>query len=197
MNIVEELKKHPTDAKLALMIRHGDRDKIPAGEHGNEVLLNKIGEENSISLGKSLQGITISKILTSPIQRCVQTAEFIAKGYGKELDIVQTTCLGAPGLHITDDVVAGAYFLKHGFFKILDEFIKGEPSPGLRTKIQYGHLMTEFVIANTENNGLTIFVTHDSLVALYHFCLDETIYTPDNWVKYLEGLIINTTDNGK
>ena len=195
--MIEELKKHSTESKLAMMIRHGDREKIPAGEHGNEVLLNKKGEENSIELGKSLQPFKVNRILTSPIQRCVQTAECISKGYGKEIEIIQTICLGAPGLHITDDALAGDYFLKHGFFKILDEFIKGKPSPGLRTKNEYDKAMTEFIHSETRDNGLTIYVTHDSLIALYHFCVNQTIYTPDNWVKYLNGLIINTTRNGK
>jgi broad specificity phosphatase PhoE len=127
MNIIEELKKHRIESKLAMMIRHGDREKIPAGEHGNEVLLNKEGEENSFALGKSLHNYPINKILTSPIQRCVQTAEFIASGYGKELEIIQTTCLGAPGLHITDDALAGEYFLINTeMFKILDEFRNGK-----------------------------------------------------------------------
>lgn len=197
MRIIEELRKHPIESQIALMIRHGDRDEIPAGEHGNDVLLNKKGEENAFLLGQSLKEFTINKVLTSPVQRCVQTAEFITSGYGKELPIIQTSCLGAPGLHISDDVLAGEYFLKHGMFKILDECINGEPSPGLREAIQYYALMTEFIKANTQQNGLTLFITHDSLVALYHFCFDKTIYTPVNWVEYLEGLIINTTENGK
>jgi len=197
MNIIEELKKHPIHSKLAIMIRHGDREKIPAGEHGNEVLLNKKGEENSFALGKSLQGYHINKIFTSPIQRCVQTAEFIARGYGKELEIIQTTCLGAPGLHITDDALAGEYFLKYGMFKILDEFRNGEPSPGLRNQSEYSTAMTDFINTNTNENGLTIFVTHDSLIALYDYCISKTIYTQDNWVKYLGGVIINTNYNGK
>lgn len=195
--MIEEIKKYSKDSKLAMMIRHGDREKIPSGEHGNEVLLNKKGEENSFALGQSLREFKINKILTSPIQRCVQTSEFIANGYGKEIKIIQTISLGAPGLHITDDALAGEYFLKHGIFKILDEFKKGEPSPGIRDSVQYNKAMTDFIHSNTNEKGITLFVTHDSLIALYHYCINKTVYTPDNWVKYLNGLIINTSLNGK
>ena len=194
MNLIKELEGYSPESKLAMMIRHGDREKIPAGEFGNDVLLNTKGEENAFVLGKSLQGFCVNKIFTSPIQRCVQTAEFMAKGYGKEVEIIQTTALGAPGLHVTDEVVAGEYYLEHGFFKILDEFIKGETSPGIRNSDQYYTVMTDFIKSHTSNNGLTIFVTHDSMVALYHYCHDQTIYTQENWVKYLDGLIINTNN---
>ena len=197
MNIVEGLKKHSAESKIAMIIRHGDREKIPAGEYGNDVLLNQKGQENSFKLGESLRPFQVNKILTSPIQRCIQTAEFLKKGYGREVEITQTQCLGAPGLHITDDVLAGEYFLKHGFFKILDEFIEGKSSPGLRDKLQYEKAMTDFIRSNTQKSGLTIYVTHDSLIALYHYCLNGTIYTTQNWVKYLDGVLLNISTNEK
>lgn len=197
MRIIEQLKNYSAESKLAVMIRHGDRDNFADGDLGNNVLLNKKGVENSLNLGVSLRGFAISRIFTSPIQRCVQTADCIAKGYGKEMEIIQTHCLGNPGLHISDDILAGEYFLKHGFFKILDEFINGIPSPGLRGKDEYQRLMTEFIHSETNETGLTLYVTHDSLIALYHYCISQTVYTPESWVEYLGGLIINTAGDGK
>jgi len=197
MKIIEQLKNHSAGSKLALMIRHGDRDMFPEGELGNDVLLNRKGIENSLLLGELLRDFEINRILTSPVQRCVQTADCIVKGYGKELEIIQTPCLGDPGLHITDDSLAAEYFLKHGFFKILDEFINGVPSPGLRKKDEYQRLMTDFICSETKEGGLTLYVTHDSLIALYHYCIFNTTYTPDNWVEYLGGLIVDTNGNGK
>jgi broad specificity phosphatase PhoE len=193
--MIQELKKYKTDSRLAMIIRHGDRDKIPAGEFGNDVLLNKQGEENSFALGQSLQEYQLSRILTSPIQRCVQTAEQIVKGYGKQIEIIETMALGAPGLHISDDTLAGEYFLQHGFFKILDEFRQGMASPGLRNFHEFNEQMTHFIYSNTAENGITIYVTHDSLIALYDYCLNKKIYTQDNWVEYLGGIIIKTNGN--
>ena len=43
MKILEEIKTHPANSKLAMIIRHADRDKIPDGSFGNEILLNKKG----------------------------------------------------------------------------------------------------------------------------------------------------------
>jgi hypothetical protein len=194
--MIQEINNnYSNDSKISLLIRHGDREKIPNGSFGNEVLLNEKGKVNSIKFGESIALLSVNKILTSPIARCVQTAEHIAKGYGSKIEIIQTTALGAPGLHIVDEDIAGKYFLKHGFIKILDNFIKGIPSPGLRNKIDYNKVMSDFINEQTDNKGLTIYVTHDSLIALYHYCYNKTIYTTNNWVQYLGGLIINKNSN--
>ncbi|MDR0799327.1 MAG: hypothetical protein LBN18_06185 [Dysgonamonadaceae bacterium] len=47
-------KQYSKSAKLSLLIRHADRDKIPAGVFGNEVLLNEIGIKRATNFGKKL-----------------------------------------------------------------------------------------------------------------------------------------------
>ena len=187
--MIEEIKKHSLDSKLALLIRHGDREQIPKGEFGNEILLNEKGKQNSIALGKSLREFPVKRIFTSPIPRCVQTAELISEGFGSSLEIISTKCLGDPGLHTADEKIAGEFYLAHGFHEVLRRFMKDEPVPGVPDAKHFTSIMTEFIHESTTENGLTIFVTHDSLIAMYHFCLDKTVYTIDNWVDYLEGLV--------
>ncbi|GHU68639.1 hypothetical protein FACS189413_06020 [Bacteroidia bacterium] len=63
-------------------------------------MLNEAGKANALKFGEALSDLKINKIMTSPIGRCVQTAKFIAKGYGQAIDIIETKALGAPGLHI-------------------------------------------------------------------------------------------------
>lgn len=79
--IQETLNHYSETSKLSLLIRHGDRDKIPQGSFGNEILLNEKGKQNSIKFGESIKEMKVNKILTSPVDRCIQTAEYIAKGY--------------------------------------------------------------------------------------------------------------------
>ncbi|GHT45132.1 hypothetical protein AGMMS49965_21820 [Bacteroidia bacterium] len=99
--MVEQIQKHYSESnKLSLLIRHADRNKIPSGSFGNEVMLNETGKANALKFGEALSDLKINKIMTSPIGRCVQTAEFIAKGYGQAIDIIETKALGAPGLRI-------------------------------------------------------------------------------------------------
>jgi hypothetical protein len=47
--------------KLSLLIRHADRDKIPAGSFGNEVMLNEAGKINALNFGETLSDLKINK----------------------------------------------------------------------------------------------------------------------------------------
>ena len=66
--------------KIALLLRHADREDIPQGSFGNEILLNEKGKQNAQSFGEKLAEIKVNRIFTSPVGRCVQTAEYITKG---------------------------------------------------------------------------------------------------------------------
>ncbi|WP_298393689.1 histidine phosphatase family protein [Flavobacterium sp.] len=181
--------------KTALLIRHGDRDAIPAGSFGNEVLLNEKGKQNAQSFGEKLKTSKITKIYTSPVERCVQTAEYIAKGYGKAVNIIQTTALGAPGLHINDEKTAGAFYLQQGFDVMYESFINGVMVPGVATPERLNQDLTDFINNNSEEKETTIFITHDMLIAFYHFSINKTVYTKENWVNYLSGITFNNGIN--
>lgn len=184
----EILKRYNDQHRLSLLIRHADRDHIPDGSFGNEVLLNEKGKENSLKLGKTLSELKINRIFTSPVERCVQTAEFITKGYGKTIETIKTSALGAPGLHITDEKLAGDFYLKHGFDEMYNRFMQGKQIPGITNINDLKYRITNFIKENTTTNGITVFITHDMLIAFYHFSINKKVYTKDNWINYLTGL---------
>jgi len=191
----QDILKHYSDEhRLSLLIRHGDRDKILQGSFGNEVLLNEKGKENSLKFGESLSELKVNRIFTSPIRRCVQTAEQIGKGYGKSIDIIETTALGNPGIHIFDDALAGEYFMHHSGFNMYEHFTQGKNISGVFSIEEMKISMTNFIDTNTTENGFTLFVSHDMIIAMFHYCLNRMIYTQENWVNYLSGL---TLKNGK
>lgn len=193
--MLEQIYKHYSENdKISLLIRHADRDKIPAGEFGNDVLLNEKGKERALNFGKSLSEMKINRIFTSPVQRCVQTAEYITKGYGKPLEITQSHELGDPGLHISDNKVAGKFFLTEGFDELYYRITHNIDIPGISITKEFNANMTDFLTENSKEKGITIFVTHDLLIAHYHFSINGKIYPKDDWVKYLGGLILK---NGK
>jgi broad specificity phosphatase PhoE len=197
MKLIEGIKQHSANSKLALLLRHGDREQIPQGEFGNEIMLNEKGRERSLSFGEALKEFSVNRIFTSPIPRCVQTAKLIAKGFGRELEIIQTKSLGDPGLHTADEKIAGEFYLTHGFHEILRRFMRDESVPGVPDKKHFTNIMTEFLHQSAEENGLTVFITHDSLIAMYRFCMDGTVYTVDNWVDYLEGFVYKIEEQKK
>lgn len=183
-----------TNEKISLLLRHSDRDDIPKGSFGNEILLNEKGIQNAISFGESLADKKINRIFTSPVERCIQTAEYITKGYGRSIEIIKTTALGAPGLHITDEKIAGDFFLKHGLQEIYKQFVQGKKLPGFASKKELYRNLTTFIQQNSLPNQTTLFITHDLPIAMYHFACNGFIYEAGKWINFLQGLILN---NGK
>lgn len=176
--------------KISLLLRHADRDDIPKGSFGNEILLNEKGKQNAQTFGMSLSERKINRIFTSPVGRCVQTAEFIVKGYGNSIDIIETTALGAPGLHITDEKIAGEFYLQYGFDEMYRQFMQGEKIPGILNSNELKYRITTFIKENSNDNGTTIFITHDILIAFYHYSINKKVYTKDNWINFLTGLTL-------
>lgn len=186
-----------SNSTISLLIRHADRDDIPEGSFGNDVLLNQTGQLNAFQYGEKLKNQQITKIYSSPVPRCVQTAEFITKGYGKSIQIIETIALGAPGLHINDEKIAGEFYLEHGFDVMYDSFKKGNAIPGMATLEILNQNMNNFINKNTTNNETTLFITHDMLIAFYHFSINKTIYTKENWVNYLSGITFKNGVNDR
>lgn len=174
--------------KISLLLRHADRDDIPQGSFGNEILLNEKGKQNAQRFGESLFKRKINRIFTSPIGRCVQTAEYITKGYGSSIEIIETTALGAPGLHINDEKIAGEFYLQNGFDEMYKRFMAGKEIPGIPNIKELNYRITKFINENSTENGTTIFITHDMLIAFYHFSINKKVYTKDNWINYMTGL---------
>ncbi len=174
--------------KISLLLRHADRDDIPQGSFGNEVLLNEKGKLNAQRFGEQLIERKINRIFTSPVGRCVQTAEFISKGYGSSIEIIETTSLGAPGLHIKDEKIAGEFYLKYGFDEMYKRFMNGEEIPGMPNINELNYRITNFIKENSTENGTTVFITHDMLIAFYHFSINKKIYSKENWINYMTGL---------
>lgn len=187
---IEQINTHSSNERLAVIIRHADRDKIPQGSFGNDVLINKKGIENSIIFGNNLKDKKINQIYSSPIPRCVETGKFIAKGYEKEFIIQESKALGNPGLHITDDQKAGTYYLKHGIDGMYHDFTNNIPISGVTSPKEYKNLMTEFLLDHTTEKGITLFITHDILIAFYHYALFGKVFIKPDWIGFMTGIII-------
>jgi broad specificity phosphatase PhoE len=188
--MLEEIKKQYSESdKISLLIRHADRDKIPAGEFGNDVLLNETGKERALQFGKSLSELKINKIVTTNIKRCIQTAECIARGYGHTIEMEPSSTFG--GLHLTNGQLANEFLNKYGYEEWYRNIITGKQTQGICDTETYEELMTNFLTNNTTERGLTIFVSHDFLIAFYHYALNGTKYTMfSDWVNFLSGLML-------
>jgi broad specificity phosphatase PhoE len=175
---------------IGWLIRHADRDPIPEGSFGDEVPLNPRGVENAIALGVRLQNIPIPKIYTSPVKRCIQTAECICKGYGRTIAIIPSNELGDPGMHISNAEIAGQHFLQRGILSILKDYSVGITCPGFESHEALKTKALSHFRSCLSNEGLTLFISHDSFIYMYDFVTNEKIYTEENWINYLNGPIV-------
>jgi broad specificity phosphatase PhoE len=189
MNDLETLlQPYSENDKISLLIRHSNRYDIQSDTNGIDVLLTEEGKINASHLGEKLSKYRINKIITTPVKRCIETAEYIAKGYGKNIQITPSDTFGS--LHITNWQLANEFFNTRGYEKWYRNIVADTPTQGICNSNQYKQLMTNFIVENTDSTGITIFVSHDFLIAFYHYALNRTIYTMfSDWVNYLSGLI--------
>lgn len=187
------LQPYSENDKISLLIRHSNRHEILSGTDGNEVLLTEQGKINAFLFGEMLSMHRVNKIITTPVKRCIETAEYITKGYGKHIEIIPSDTFG--GLHITDWQLANEFLNTRGYNDWYRNVVADVPTPGICNSSQYKELMTTFIVENTDDVGITIFISHDFLIAFYHYALNRTTYTMfSDWVNYLSGL---TFKNGR
>ena len=73
---------------IVLLIRHGENEYVKKSRLAGRlpgVSLNKSGRQQAKKLAKMLTGIPISAVYSSPLERCVETAQPIAEALGLEL----------------------------------------------------------------------------------------------------------------
>lgn len=187
--------KDISNRRFGLLIRHAERDEIKDSEFGNDVLLTENGKRDAEKLGKSLSEYNVIRIYTSPVERCVQTAQFIKKGLQKNVEIVITNELGDPGFHVADADLAGKTYINHGFVKSYNDFSNGKLPEGWATLDYLKSYANEFLQSKTEYGGVTVFVSHDSLIANFALANNIKKYdTKTDWVPYLDGVLLDYAD---
>ena len=185
---IENLK----EKQIALILRHAERASINNDEFGNEVSLTNNGLLNAEKLGNTLSLYKVNKIYTSPIRRCVQTALCIQKGLGNDIDVIITNQLGNPGFHIQDAILAGETYLKEGIKKIYHDFTNGITPAGWASAESLRTNALDYIKSKTIEKGLTLFITHDCLIANFAFANGIRRFDFDNdWCSYLDGVIVD------
>lgn len=170
---------------ISLLIRHSDRYRHSDMQNPR---LTEQGISNAIELGRKLSNYQINKIITTDVDRCIQTAENIIKGYDRLIETEISKYFGR--LHYADRNIGKEFLRKHGYDEFYKNIISGIDTPGIHNTDRYNKLMTDFIIDKTIDHGITIFISHDINIAYYHFSIDRTIYEKYTDVKYLCGIIL-------
>lgn len=189
--IISQLQQLGDEDKAVVCIRHGERNTIPPGEFGDNVSLSDAGIAAAVKFGSELSRFRISTVYTSPIPRCVQTAKCIQEGIGRDITIVGKNELGAPGLHIQDAEIAGKVLLKHGIRQFYDDYVQNRKIAGVNSKTKLKNAFLDFFRKTAgENQGISLYITHDLLIALFENACFNKVYGNDEWVGFLDGFVL-------
>lgn len=189
--LLRSLDVWPLDRPAAMLIRHGDRHEIPPGTFGDECTLTSRGLQRARALGSLLpRGIPITA-RTSPLLRCLQTIQAMARGAGTEVEPVPDPLLGDPGAYVVDRAAAGRTFLERGTERVVLDLIAGRSMEGIRTSGQGGQLLLEGIVgALPQVRGLLVCSSHDSIVLPFLAWALGGAYPVEDWLEPLDGALI-------
>jgi hypothetical protein len=130
----------------------------------------------------------LAALRTSPVLRCVQTAEALREGARADLDIIPDRLLGAPGAFIVDEHLGGQTLQRLGLESFLEHLIAGEGVlPGLAEPTSAASTLVSHMLGHTGGlGGLHVFVTHDSLLAPTAARALRCPLRREDWPEYLE-----------
>lgn len=182
------LERAPTDRPVALLLRHSTRGPIPAGEAGGEVPLTEMGWDNARRLGRDL-GARLRSLHSSPVRRCIQTANALREGANVDLNITVSRLLGDPGVYVLDGDLAWNNWERLGHEEVMRHFVSEDDAlPGMARPNEAAWLLLRHMLSVAgDSNGLHVFVTHDSVVMATVSRLQGTQHGPSDWPHFLEG----------
>ncbi len=168
-SLMKQLAVVPERVDASLIIRHAEREDIPAGTFGHEVNLTAEGTQSAEQLGAALSENRALTIVSSPVTRCVQTAQAMLRGAGTSAEVVTDRHLGDPGAFIVDAETAGPLFLELPIPEIARHQLHDTaPLPGMRPTLEGVEILQELATSPLGDNGrLHVFVTHDIILSVF------------------------------
>ncbi len=181
----------PSEVPMALLLRHAERPPLPTHEPGNEVALTAAGQEACRRLGQAL-GNQLHGLSTSPVLRCLETAEALRASAGASCEVVQDRMLGDPGVFVTDPKQAWTSWQGLGANTIARALMTGQAvppgfaEPGQATRALAAHLSKHL----PGTPGVHIFVTHDTLLGPFVAQGLGRILETEAWPGFLHGALL-------
>jgi broad specificity phosphatase PhoE len=168
---------------MIYFIRHAE--KLDNSVHAK--LTNK-GLNDSFLYGKDLKlnNIRIDLIISSPIERCIQTAKKISEGYG-DIKIEESTLLGNPGIFVNNGDSAIKIFNKYKLVDIINMQLSKQELDGFN-EIDVGTKKLLLFMQNQKDNIL--YISHDAIITPFINCIGNVDNIEENdIVDYLCGYL--------
>lgn len=196
-SVLAHLEHVPRDRALVVLLRHSVRDHLPPGDAGDTLPITDVGRRLARELGALLRG-RLRTLRTSPLVRCIQTAEALRDGAGVDLSISADRLLGAPGVYVIDGRRAWANWERLGNAGVMRHLMsEAEALPEMARPDEAARFLVHHMLAAAAKEpGIHVFVTHDSLVATTAARLLGHPLGLDDWPGYLEGAFFWRDETG-
>ena len=187
-SVTRRLAETPANASVAVLLRHSVRGSLPSGDAGNAVPLTRDGARLARCLGKVLGG-RLRTLHTSPLPRCVQTAEALRFGAEVDTPIVSDRLLGDPGVYVVDACRAWSNWEALGHEAVVQSLVSGSPAlPGMADPDRAARRLVRHMLATAgDRPGLHLFITHDFVITVTMARLLGEPLGREDWPWYLEG----------
>lgn len=189
-SLIRDLANVPADRPVMLLLRHSARGSLPVGEAGNDVPITEAGKRNAEEFGRRL-GAQIRSLHSSPVPRCIQTANALREGANTKLDITVSRLLGDPGVYVLDGDLAWSNWEKLGHEEVMRHLVsEDDPLPGMAQPDEAARLLLCHMLTSAGDScGFHLFVTHDSIITATVSRLQGLPHDPSDWPCFLEGVL--------
>ena len=189
---------------VTLFTRHSLRELVNGqGLASYDLQLTEQGRELAYAWGQYLIQNTdraIQHCISSPIQRCVDTAALMIEGADRThkvvnthtIEIVEQRLLVEPGSFVLDIQQAAPYFRKQGALGFINSFVNNA-LPGMKHPITgvFDVLELLYHTQPTQHNGLSLAVSHDTiLAAIVAVISGNKQIEQSDWPDMMEGLFV-------
>lgn len=175
-------------------IRHAHRAPFNLNDWGHEAPITLQGKKSSREFGKQLAQSKVEVIWSSPIKRCIQTAEEIKIGIGTDTPTYSSTLLGDPGFMILNPKVAKRAFQNSSLVKIIKCLLNEKPIPGFYSATVGCKRILRKLLENKLSNQ--IWISHDIHICLLT-CYIFKSQNPERMMPtFLEGLTFSFENLG-
>ncbi len=174
--LTEAFTNIPTNQTINVLMRHSERFPIQSDAEVFTAQLTPVGKETAYKFGIWLsEKYEIGKIFSSPINRCVETGIFLAKGSGNGKVVLPDPVLSHPN--------------ENGEYNQMGDYLTTGDWPDRIKQI------AEKMFPENDSKKMNFFISHDTVLAVMAaYWLDLDIRAPEDWPQFLEPMFFWKSD---
>lgn len=189
--LLASLDRLPDDRGVVLLTRHSIREEPRGGFAGYDVPLTPAGVALARAWGGAL-GRPLHKVLSSPVGRCVDTAQAMVEGAAASKPVDRHRLLVEPGSFVRDLGAVGKLFLELGAVGFANRHLAGGLGEGVLSPEEGTARVLTLARTHVGPPGtMSLLVTHDTiLAAVIHTLRAARSIGEEEWPRMMEGAFL-------